>query len=236
MSRQRILTVVGVVVVGLLGLGFALELGGAAHEIVLADPGVVVRWGTPVAKFLVSASMALVIGGLAVRLFALPQGRAADRVGAVTLASAVVWSLSMVGYGFFTFLTVYGAPATVDAGFDASLQYFLTDTDLGRLLIVITAMIAVVTLLLALTRSWFWGAATFLLAVATAWPFAEMSHSGGTANHGIAVSALVLHLVFVSMWTGDSSRRLLQWSLALIATRFCAAIPQSHCCRFRLSP
>ncbi len=202
MSRQRILAVVGLVVVGLLGLGFALELGGAAHEVALVDPGVVVRWGTPIAKFLVSASMALVIGGLAVRLFALPPGTAADRVGAVTLAASVVWSLSMVAYGFFTFLTVYGAPASLDAGFDASLQYFLTETNLGTLLVIISAMVAVTTLLLALTRSWFWGAATFLLAVATAWPFAEMSHSGGTASHGMAVSALVLHIVFVSMWTG----------------------------------
>lgn len=203
MSRQRILAVVGVVgAVGFLGLWLSLQLGGAAAEELLADPGFLVRWGTPVAKFLVSASMALVIGGLAVRLFALPEGKPASRVMAVTLAAAVVWSLSMVAYGFLTFLTVYGAPTTFDAGFDASLQYFLTETDLGRLLIIITAMVGVATLLLALTRSWFWGATTFLLSVAVAWPFAEMSHSGGTANHGIAVSALVLHIVFVSMWTG----------------------------------
>lgn len=202
MSRQRILAVVGLLVVGLLGLGFALELGGAAHEVMLADPGVVARWGAPVAKFFVSASMAIVIGGLAVRLFALPAGTASQRVSALTLIAAVVWSLAMVAYTFFTFLTVYGAPASLDAGFDASLQYFLSETDLGKLLIIITAMVAVITLLVALTRSWFGSAATFLLAVAVSWPFAEMSHSGGTANHGIAVSALVLHLIFVSLWTG----------------------------------
>lgn len=193
---------VALLVAGLLGMGVALYVGGAANETLFADPGVVARWGTPVSKFVVSASMALVIGGLAVRLFALPDGSAARAVTTLTLGAAVTWSLAMVGYTFFTFLTVYGAPATFDAGFDASLQYFLVDTELGRLLIIITAMVAVVTLLAILARSWFGSAATFLLAVAVAWPFAEMSHSGGTADHGIAVSALVLHLVFVSMWTG----------------------------------
>ena len=195
-------TIIGLLVVGLLGLGFAMELGGAAHEASLVDPGAAVRWGTPVTKFVLTAAMALVIGGLAVRLFALAPGRATDRVNSLTIAAAVVLPFALVSYGFFTFLMVYGEPATFDAGFDASLQYFLAETNLGHLLIIATAMSAVVTLILVLTRSWFWAAAAFLLSVATAWPFAEMSHSGGTANHGIAVSALVLHIVFVSMWTG----------------------------------
>jgi putative copper resistance protein D len=194
--------VIGLVIAGLLGLGFALEFGGAAQESLLDDPGVVVRWGTPVAKFFVSASMALVIGGLALRLFALPPGAAADRVTALTIGAGFTWTLSMVAYGLFTFMTVFGASPTFDAGFDSSFQYFLTETNLGRLLIIITAMTAIVTVLLVVTRSWFWAAITFLVAVATAWPFAELSHSGGNANHGIAVSALVLHIIFVSMWTG----------------------------------
>ncbi|MFM6967769.1 MAG: cytochrome c oxidase assembly protein [Microbacteriaceae bacterium] len=202
MSKQRVTTIVGLVVVGLLGLGFAMELGGAAHESSLVDPGVVVRWGTPISKFLLSAALALVIGGLAVRLFAVAPGSAADRVNTLTLGASVALPFTMVAYGFFTFLTVYGEPARFDAGFDASLQYFLAETDLGHLLISATVMSAVVTLVLVLTRTWFGAAAAFFVAIATAWPFAEMSHSGGTANHGIAVSALVLHIVFVSMWTG----------------------------------
>ena len=202
MSRQRILTVAGLLVVGLLGLGFALELGGAAHKELLADPGALVRWGLPIAKFLVSTSMALVIGGLAVRLFALPPGKPSERVHALIVGASITWTASMVAYAFFTFLTVYGAPASLDAGFEASIQYFFGETELGKLLLIITAMTVVVSLVMALARSWFWLAAAFLVAVAIAWPFAEMSHSGGTATHGIAVSALVLHLVFISMWTG----------------------------------
>lgn len=203
--------VVGLVVAGLLGLGFALELGGASHAIALVDPGPVVRWGTPLAKFLVTASMAVVIGGLGVRLFALPPGKPSDRVGAVVVGASVVWSVAMVGYGFFTFLTVYGGPAEWDSGLDASFQYFLIETDLGRLLAISTAMVAVVTLLVVLTRAWVGMAAAFLVAVAVSWPFAEMSHSGGTENHGIAVSAIVLHAIFISLWTGGLVATVVAW-------------------------
>ncbi|MFM6982041.1 MAG: cytochrome c oxidase assembly protein, partial [Microbacteriaceae bacterium] len=202
MSRQRTLMVVGLVVAGLLGLGFALELGGAAHEQVLADPGAFVTWGTPITKFVVSTCMALVIGGLGVRLFVVPDGSAARRVHAVTLAAAITWTAAMVAYAFLSFLTVYGGPASFDTGFESSIEYFFVETELGRLLLIITGLTVVVSLVLALAHSWFWIASGFIVAVATAWPFAEMSHSGGTATHGVAVSALVLHLVFVSLWTG----------------------------------
>ena len=76
----RILTIGGVSIAGLVGLVVSLVIGGAATESLLADPGVLVRFGTPASKLAVSASMALLLGGLAVKLFALPPGKAADRV------------------------------------------------------------------------------------------------------------------------------------------------------------
>lgn len=202
MNRQRILAIVGIVVAGLAGIAFALELGGAAHEATIADPGVVVRWATPISKFFVSAGMALVVGGLGVRLFALPAGKPAEKLQSALIGASFLWSIAMVAYTVFTFLTVYGAPVAFDEAFDSSLLFFLTGTDLGRLLVIITAMTIVVTLILAFSKSWFWLAVAFLVSVATAWPFSEMSHSGGTANHAIAINSLVLHLVFVSLWTG----------------------------------
>lgn len=196
------MAVVGLVVAGLLGLGFALELGGAAHADMLGDPGVFVRYGTPVAKLAVSVSMAIVIGALGLRLFALSQGTPADRVHALAVGGSVAWTLSTVAYSLLTFLMVYGEPASFDAGFDASLSYFFLETELGQLLLIVTGASATLTVVLALVRSWFWLAASFLVAVAAAWPFAEMSHSGGTESHGIAVSAVVLHIIFMSLWTG----------------------------------
>jgi len=199
---SRIPAIVGVSIAGLVGLAAALVFGGAATESLLADPGAVVRFGTPVSKLAVSASIALLLGGLAVKLFALPAGKAADHVHTLALGAAIGLTFSMVAYTFFTFLTVYAAPVSLDAGFEASLQYFITDTDLGRLLVIVTVLSILVTVILATARSFWWSAVAFAFSVAMVWPFGEMSHSGSTDNHGIAVSALVLHIVFVSLWSG----------------------------------
>ncbi len=198
----RILTIAGVSIAGLVGLVVSLVIGGAATESLLADPGVLVRFGTPASKLAVSASMALLLGGLAVKLFALPAGKAADRVHAFALASSITLSFAMVAYTSLTFLTVYASPVSLDPGFEASLRYFIVDTDLGRLLVIVTGLSVAVTVILALARSFWWSAIAFALSIAMVWPFGEMSHSGGTDNHGIAVSALVLHIIFVSLWSG----------------------------------
>ena len=198
----RILTIGGVSIAGLVGLVASLVVGGAATESLLADLGVVVRFGTPASKLAVSASMALLLGGLAVKLFALPPGKAADRVHSLALGSSITLSFAMVAYSSLTFLTVFAAPVTLDPGFEASLRYFIVDTELGRLLVIVTGLSLVVTVILALAHSFWWSATAFALSVAMVWPFGEMSHSGGTDNHGIAVSALVLHIIFVSLWSG----------------------------------
>ncbi|MTA25344.1 MAG: copper transporter [Actinobacteria bacterium] len=202
MMSPRILTIGGVSIAGLVGLVVSLVIGGAATESLLADPGVLVRFGTPASKLAVSASMALLLGGLAVKLFALPPGKAADRVHSLALGSSITLSFAMVAYSSLTFLTVFAAPVTLDPGFEASLRYFIVDTDLGRLLVIVTGLSLVVTVILALAHSFWWSATAFALSVAMVWPFGEMSHSGGTDNHGIAVSALVLHIIFVSLWSG----------------------------------
>jgi putative copper resistance protein D len=198
----RILTIGGVSIAALAGLVVSLVIGGAATESLLADPGVLVRFGTPASKLAASASMALLLGGLAVKLFALPSGKAADRVHSLALGSSITLSFAMVAYTSLTFLTVYASPVSLDPGFEASLRYFLVDTDLGRLLVIVTGLSIAVTVVLALARSFWWSAIAFALSVAMVWPFGEMSHSGGTDNHGIAVSALVLHIIFVSLWSG----------------------------------
>ncbi|MFZ4504981.1 MAG: hypothetical protein ACOYNK_01290, partial [Microbacteriaceae bacterium] len=68
MMTTRTLTVIGALSAGLVGLVASLVIGGSASETLLADPGVVVRFGTPVSKFVVTVSMALLLGGLAVKL------------------------------------------------------------------------------------------------------------------------------------------------------------------------
>lgn len=193
---------VPLVIAAFVGTWFALSFGGGAAPGGLEDAGDVVRWGAPLVKMVVSLSGALVIGGLGVLLFALPPGAPADRVQTVALGAGVVWTLASVVYTLLTYFTVVGTAPDFGSGFDESFGFFVLTTDLGQLLMISTGMAAAATTLLAFARRYFWLAAAFLVAIASAWPHAEMSHSGATTNHGVAVNSLVLHIVFVSLWTG----------------------------------
>ncbi|CAB4870700.1 unannotated protein [freshwater metagenome] len=202
MNRPRLIVSLTLVVAAIAGLWFAMELGGASHVGELGDAGDVVRWGAPILKMIASLAGGTVIGGLAVALFVLPPGTPADRTLNLVLGAGIIWTLSLVGYILFTYFTVVGTQLNFDDGFDANFGFFLTETSLGQLLLIATGLSVVATTVVAIARRPFWLAAAFLVAVASAWPFAEMSHSGATANHGLAINALVLHIVFVSLWTG----------------------------------
>lgn len=196
--------VIGVplIVAASIGAWFALTLGGGASANGLEDAGDLVRWGAPLVKMVVSLSGALVIGGVGVLLFVLPPGVAAQRVHTAALGAGVVWTLALVAYTLLTYFTVIGTAPDFTSGFNENFGFFVLTTDLGQLLMIATGLAAATTTLLAFARRYFWLAAAFLVAIATAWPLAEMSHSGATTNHGVAVNSLVLHIVFVSLWTG----------------------------------
>ncbi len=202
MNRPRLIVALALVVAAIAGLWFAMELGGASHASGLGDTGDLVRWGAPILKIIVSLAGGLVIGGLGVALFVLPPGTPANRTLNLVLGAGIVWVLSLVGYIVFTYFTVVGAELNFDEGFDANFGFFVMETNLGRLLLIATGLSVVATTVVAIARRPFWLAVAFLVAVASAWPFAEMSHSGTMSNHGLAINSLVLHIVFVSLWTG----------------------------------
>ena len=185
-----------------LGLWWALVWGDGAAPLLLTDPGEVVRYGLPIAKLIISTSGALVIGGLMVRLWALPDGHPAQRVLNLVRISSGAWVLSLVAYGLLSFLSVYATPLSTDEGFTSNLTYFLLDTELGQLLLISAGLAAAVSVVVALSSNAWWNALAFLLSIASLWPFAEMAHSGGSADHSVAVSALILHIVFNSIWVG----------------------------------
>ena len=202
MNRPRLIVALALVVAAIAGLWFAMELGGASHASGLGDTGDLVRWGAPILKIIVSLAGGLVIGGLGVALFVLPPGTPANRTLNLVLGAGIVWVLSLGAYMVFTYFIVVGAELNFDEGFDANFGFFVMETNLGRLLLIATGLSVVATTVVAIARRPFWLAVAFLVAVASAWPFAELSHSGTMANHGLAINSLVLHIVFVSLWTG----------------------------------
>jgi len=199
----------GVIGGGALGGGalvavlIGLVVGGGAEAPLLADPGAVVRYGLPIAKLAATLGAAGAIGALLLSLLALSpkspeHGRALD----VAAASAAVWTVASVASAFFTFLAAYIEPVALDDRFGRLIAAFLSTTELGQAWLATTLMAATVTVLCFAVRSQAVLAVVALVAVAALWPVAQTGHTGGTANHDAAVTAVYLHSVFAAIWVG----------------------------------
>jgi len=188
---------------GLVALIAGLIIGGGAAAVELADPGAFVRYGQPIAKFLMNFSMAVSAGTLIFAAFALQQ-KSALLARALDLASisAVIWALSAAANYLLTYLYISGSELTTDNSFGNGLWVFATQIETGTALMVnIGAAVAVSVFALA-ARSLTSAALIAALAVAGLVPLALIGHAAGTANHSIAVNSLLIHLVAIVAWVG----------------------------------
>ncbi|MCU1424461.1 MAG: copper transporter [Microbacteriaceae bacterium] len=181
----------------------ALRFGGGADPEPIADPGAVVRYGLPVAKLLVNLGAAGTIGALLLAAFAMSHekpefGLALD----IAAAAAAVWAVASAAAGFFSFLTLYLQPISLDDRFGELLAGFLTDVELGRSWLGTMLAAAALTVLCFAVRN---QTIVAFMAVASALalvPMALQGHAGNTASHDEATSAIWLHIVFAAAWLG----------------------------------
>ena len=210
----------------LLAVLIGLVLGGGAEAPLIADPGAAVRYGLPIAKLAATLGAAGAIGGLLLALLALsPDHPEHSRALDVAAASAAVWTIASAASAFFTFLAAYLEPITIDDRFGRLISAFLTSTELGQAWLTTILMAAVVTVLCFAVRSPTVLAFVAIVAVAALWPVAQTGHSGGTADHDAAVTAVYLHSVFAAVWVGGLltimlTRRALANRLAVVLARY----------------
>lgn len=187
----------------LISLFVGLAVGGGADAPLIADPGEWVRFGLPTAKLFANLGAAGAIGGLLLALIALSPGRPEfDRALDVSAASAAVWTLASAAAGFFTFLSIYLEPVSIDDRFGRLLAAYFSTTEIGQAWLTTTLMAAIVTVLCFAARHPAVLAAVAVLAAAALWPVAQTGHAGGTADHDAAVTAVYLHSVFAAVWVG----------------------------------
>ncbi len=188
---------------GLLSLLAALGFGGAADAPGLADPGVVVRFGLPIAQLMFNFGAAATIGALVLVCFAL-DGQKTEFEATLDFAAgaAAFWTISAVATGFLTFMSVYLQPITFDENFSQLFGNYLTNIPIGQAALVSTLIPAVVTILCFGVRN---RTALFFVTVLAGIglvPMALEGHAAGTAGHDQAVSSFGLHVVFVAIWLG----------------------------------
>ncbi len=181
----------------------ALWFGGAANPLPLVDPGAIVRFGLPISQVLVNLGAAGVIGALALACFALDPGRPEfTRAMDVAAASAAVWTVSAAASAFFVFQSVRTTAPTFDEAYGQQFGDFLTQIPLGQAWLQTVLIAAAVTVACFAIRNVTALAFVTVLAVLGQLPLAQQGHAGDTSSHDQAVTAIWLHVVFVSFWVG----------------------------------
>lgn len=201
-ARVLRLTALGVAAAAAVVAGLAFT--GAAVPTALRDPGALVRWGLPVASTVSELAASATLGGLvllATVLVRRPDGSVVRAASGVTAAAAAVWTLAAVVELVLTYANVAGLRLD-DPAFGGELGQFVTQFELGRVLLFVAVAAAVVTALALMTTSPLGAAGISVLVLTALWQAAQTGHAAGAASHDLATSSMFLHLVGAALWIG----------------------------------
>ena len=177
------------------------------------------RWGLPVTEVLTELAGSVTLGALVLAVCVLPRraavastraprvgvgtadGRAYPRSTLVAGFVAGAWTLLSIVHLVLTYANVAGR--TLDsASFGAELGVFVTQIDLGRTLLLITTVAAVVTALALVVTTPTGAAWTAAIVLVALWQQAQLGHAAGASGHDLATSSMVVHLVGAAIWIG----------------------------------
>ncbi len=201
--------VVPAVVAGAVGVLVVALLAGGGRPLPAApglpDPGALVGWGLPVARLAMDLAAVVTVGSL---LFAVMAPSRGDALGtesgrAVRAASgcAWVWAVTAAASLVFTLADFLGVPVN-QVDYQGTLATFVAEVAQGRAL----AVILLLTVILAATarnvRTLNGAGLLLVMAIATTVPPVLTGHSASAANHDVATSSLLVHVVAVTLWIG----------------------------------
>jgi putative copper resistance protein D len=172
----------------------------------LPDPGLGTQWGLPVARTLADLAGILTVGLLLAGAVLVPAREGQLRGARLRWTraarwSALVWAVAVVVEGLLTFSDVLAQP--VGDILDTTLLWsFVRDIDLGRSLAVQVVLALAVALAASAVRTTTGAALAVLVAIAALVPPTLSGHSGASADHSVAVSSLIVHVVALSLWCG----------------------------------
>ncbi len=183
-----------------LGLSVAFAVGGALSS---APGNVDVTIWLSMAKALVYLGASVLIGALALALWAIPSStRAYRRAIDVAAIGGFATTVSAASAALLAFMNVSQSDFEASESFGQQLGFFVTEVGLGQAWLIVTLCAAAATVLcLAVTNQtllFFVG----LLSLGTLIPLALQGHAAGSAGHAIATNSLLLHVVFVAVWLG----------------------------------
>lgn len=203
MSKLRLLTPIAAVAVGLAALLIALDLGGGAAPIPAGDPGPLVRWGYPVARFFQDAGLAVALGGLVLACFALKPGSDSwNRVADYAAVGSGVATVASGATAWLAFRTLVTQELSVEEQFTNAFLMFFTQIEAGQVMLAQVVSLALLTTMLIVARGHVALAFVTVLFAVPIGTMAAAGHAGGTEWHTLAVTGMFIHIVFACVWVG----------------------------------
>jgi putative copper resistance protein D len=225
LSKQIVLLSAVFLVALVSATSISLIIGGGAKPFTLLDPGDVVRWGLPISRAVMDVAMATTIGALVIAAFVFAESSKQLRTAMNTAAAAsVIWVISGLLALNFTYLNVTGTAFSFDQTQGSGFWLFVTQIELGQYQLLNLAGGVVVSILAISSQRLTSAALTAAVAFVALVPMALTGHASGTANHGMAVNSLGLHLLAISIWVGGL--------IALTVVRYRAGVSQAEVGRF----
>ena len=225
LSKQIVLLSAVFLVALVSATSISLIIGGGAKPFTLLDPGDLVRWGLPISRAVMDVAMATAIGALVIAAFVFAESSKQLRTAMNTAAAAsVIWVISGLLALNFTYLNVTGTAFSFDQTQGSGFWLFVTQIELGQYQLLNLAGGVVVSILAISSQRLTSAALTAAVAFLALVPMALTGHASGTANHGMAVNSLGLHLLAISIWVGGL--------IALTVVRYRAAVSQVEVGRF----
>lgn len=202
--------VVAAVVLGaLLVLVLALIIGDGrpkAAPVGVPDPGPLTGWGLPISRL---AMDLCAIGALGSLLYAvvLAPSRKEELEGTAARATRVAanfawgWLAATVVLLLLTVSDFMAAPIG-SAGFTTAITSVIVETSQGRGLGLVAILVLIVASSARGIKTLNGAGLLLVLALAALLPPALTGHSADAANHDIATSSLLVHIVAATVWVG----------------------------------
>lgn len=184
----------------------ALLLAGGrpvAAPLGLPDAGVLTGWAVRGGRLLVDLSAVVTVGSLLVGAVLVPARGVLSRAAVGAVRSAAQWAAAWGALALLTaVLTVSDAAGVPLTQVTPRLLLQLGTRGQGGALVVVTALAALVAVGARRVTTTRGSRALLLVALAGLLPLALVGHAASAADHDVATSGLVVHVVAAALWVG----------------------------------
>jgi cytochrome c oxidase assembly factor CtaG/putative copper export protein len=172
----------------------------------LPAAGAGTAWALPIAKLVFDLSAVGTVGALLVGVALVPSaGNELTATGLRCLRAAAVWAAVWAGSALVTFVLslsdILGLPVSEVLSAN-TLSSFAGSVSQGRALLFVFGLAVIIAAAAPFVLSLDTGAVLLVVSAVALLPVPLTGHAAGAADHDVATSSLVAHVIAASLWVG----------------------------------